>query len=220
MDHLQAYLRMSGASFEAQVCTTASNSPTGKLVRFDFMVESGITGVVLGRLPAVEQSEDLAQQLGSDESEYSVARGGIHWVQSKGCDCDAFLNASQKADVVSYSNLLASKLDTAATYCTWLEAGGFSEWRQASTCLLRTVSGTTQPPGRATSLSTSISRLHLPVKYTGLCLVQAAYKSVPFPLNWIIPYTEQRHVRHALIASQREQVWLEHAGLSASPICW
>jgi hypothetical protein len=56
-------------------------------------------------------------------------------LQAGVADLDAWLNPSQRAEVLAFVTLLSAKLDVATHYTMWLEARGFREFRKVRVCV-------------------------------------------------------------------------------------
>ncbi|KAI8477124.1 MAG: hypothetical protein J3K34DRAFT_399456 [Monoraphidium minutum] len=137
----EAYLRLCGAEFCVERCTSAGLSPTGVL-------------------PALELSADLAG--GAQPTDLAAARGVIAALRKSGrpaLDLDGALQPAQRAEAAAFSLMVAQQLDPATLWTSWVEARGFQEFRKA-----------------------------------------AYGDSLPFPLNWFVPWSQRREMRRQLAA--------------------
>ncbi|KAL6764095.1 hypothetical protein V8C86DRAFT_2482104 [Haematococcus lacustris] len=107
---IEAYLRLAGVSFEVQQCASSSRSPTGQL-------------------PALEHAAQVSVRAAT---EFSASRACIALAQQAVHDLDAHLTMAQRAELLAFSSLVESKLETATLYSMWCESKGCSEYIKAA----------------------------------------------------------------------------------------
>ncbi|KAG2500018.1 hypothetical protein HYH03_002300 [Edaphochlamys debaryana] len=106
----EAYLRLAGADFCVEVCSTASSSPTGQL-------------------PCLERGSFL---LPADSDEFASSTALIAYAKKHIRDLDAPLSLGQRADLLAFSTLVETRLNAATTISCWGESRGFSEYKKAA----------------------------------------------------------------------------------------
>ncbi|KXZ56862.1 hypothetical protein GPECTOR_1g778 [Gonium pectorale] len=106
----EAYLRLAGANFAADVCSTSSSSPTGQL-------------------PALERDAYISP---AEADEFASAAAVIAYAKKHIKDLDAHLSLGQRADMLAFSALIDSRLALATTLTTWCEPRGFKEHKAAA----------------------------------------------------------------------------------------
>lgn len=63
-------------------------------------------------------------------SDFAAARSVIAFARKHVNDLDAHLTASQRAQLLAFSVMVESKLDTATAVSTWCEGRGFGEYKK------------------------------------------------------------------------------------------
>ncbi|GFR41093.1 hypothetical protein Agub_g1737 [Astrephomene gubernaculifera] len=106
----EAYLRLSGANFTVEVCSTSSSSPTGQL-------------------PALEREAYISP---AESDEFASAASVIAYAKKHVRDLDSHLSLGQRADLLAFTTLVESRLNVATTLTTWCEARGFAEIKKAA----------------------------------------------------------------------------------------
>jgi hypothetical protein len=148
-------------------------------------------------------------------------------LQAGVADLDAWLNPSQRAEVLAFVTLLSAKLDVATHYTMWLEARGFGEFRKVRACVLGGGTkggphlvlqlqivgyvthgiaytlfmhcGSPVSPTFSSSYNLFAFASHPPPPAAPRPRVQAAYDSVlPFPLSYIVPWSQRSEMRRLL----------------------
>jgi metaxin len=109
---------------------------------------------------------------------------------------DAWLQPAQRAEVAAFGLLIQAKLDPATLWTCWLERRGFGELRKVG-------QGGAGPRLRGRCRPAlwprrPIDALKRPAPSPPR-RPQAAYSgSLPFPLNWLVPWSQQREMRRQL----------------------
>ncbi|KAG1672518.1 hypothetical protein FOA52_002827 [Chlamydomonas sp. UWO 241] len=119
---VEAYLRFTGLPFHVEVCSSASKSPTGQIPALE--KEGEVAGLEDGALPVPSAKGVL--------SEFASARACTHFAARHVKDIDAHLSSAQRAELLAYTVLVETRLDTATVVSAWCEPSGFAEMRKVS----------------------------------------------------------------------------------------
>jgi hypothetical protein len=175
---IKAYLRLCGVDFAVERCGSAGASPTGAL-------------------PGLELGTDLAGAV--QPTDLAAARSILQHLRKSGqagLDLDAALEPAQRAEVAAFGLLVQSRLEPATLWTTWLERRGFQEFRKVRWGLLD--HGLTVQCGCRCQLRPTQRCRRCPFSPTPPR--QAAFDSLPFPLNWFVPWSARREMRRQLAA--------------------
>ncbi|KAJ9527394.1 hypothetical protein QJQ45_025663 [Haematococcus lacustris] len=84
---------------------------------------------VRGQLPALEHAAQVSVRAAT---EFSASQACIALAQQAVHDLDAHLTMAQRAELLAFSSLVESKLETATLYSMWCESKGCSEYIKAA----------------------------------------------------------------------------------------